>query len=169
MTLRHAVQTQTALKKGRARSKPPLARDANAAATSWMYFTVEGMIYSQGVDIFVPDVDMAQHAVPLDVAFPLRLKHAQDFWMVEASHDVTVVLPFEIRFRMLKTHAGEITDGEIKRDLQAEFDRLLPKAANLREEGVPIHTEILRKAKAVRITEVARSTQPDEDYASLFS
>ena len=104
------MKTKNSTNSAKKRKHP---KRSKTAASPWEYFTLEGMIYSQGVDIFVPNVDLAQHAVPLDIAFPLRLKHAQDFWVMEASHDVIVVMPFEIQFRMLKTHAGKITDEEI--------------------------------------------------------
>ena len=169
MAPRNALQTQTALKKGRERRKRTPARCASVADSTWVYFTVEAMIYSQGVDIFVPDMDMVQHATPLDAAFPVRLEYAQGIYMAEASHDVTVVLPFEIQFRMLQADANGITDARIKRKLQAEFERLLPKLRRLQNRDVPIHTEILRHAKAVRITAIARSAKPDRDYAEMFS
>lgn len=135
---------------------------------SWVFFLAMGMICSKGVDIFVPDIDMAQHATPLEDVLPTRLEHAEDVYMQDSSHDVTVVLPFEIRFRMLKSHARRLSDTNIKRKLQAEFNLLLPGLRRLQNRDVPLHTEILRHAKAVRVTGIARSKKPDKDYADVL-
>jgi len=115
-------------------------------------------------------MDLVGYAIMLQNALPIRIQHATDYDVQEASYDTIVMMRLQIKFRMQKVHADGISNAELEQTLQGELRRLSRNLAGLpAKEGVPLHTEVLRKVQAVSISKISRAANPDEDYAEMLN
>jgi hypothetical protein len=138
--------------------------DGASEDDAWVYFTVEATLYSEGFQLEFSGSD-------LTAAFPIRIPHAQDVQVHQNNYrQVTMMIPIKIQFRMKKADADNVDETALARVLQLELARLLVELLDQRGRMVSkLAWMQLQDVKAVPVSDVWRSAEPDEEYEKLLS
>ena len=126
---------------------------------AWVYFTVDASLYSEGFILTFSGAD-------LTAAFPIRISHARDVQVHQDNYrQVTMMIPITIQFRMKKADADNVDEIALRRVVQLELARLLVELLDRRGRMVSkLAWMQLQDVKAVGVSDVQRSAEPDEEY-----
>ena len=131
---------------------------------AWVYFTVEASLYSEGFQFEFSGSSLTD-------AFPIRIPHARDVQVHQDNYrQVTTIVPIMIHFRMKKADADNVDETALKHMLQLELARLLVELLDQRGRMVSkLAWMQLQNVKAIGVSDMRGSAEPDEEYEELSS